>query len=183
MLEIRVHGRGGQGAVVASVLLATAYFYEGKYVSSFPFYGVERRGAPVTAFIRMDEVPILIKSQIYKPDFVLVLDQTLIHQVDITAGLKKNGKILINTEHKPQHFKFNFKVITIDATDIAIKHNLGNTSAPIVNTSIVGAFAAASNTIRLEFITRAIKERVHIFTENNVKAAEDSFRKIKLDKW
>ncbi|MFQ6090097.1 MAG: 2-oxoacid:acceptor oxidoreductase family protein, partial [Candidatus Bipolaricaulia bacterium] len=104
MKEIRFHGRGGQGAVVASQILASALFKEGKYVQSFPAFGVERRGAPVAAFIRVDEEPILLRCEIYRPDHVVVLDPTLIAAVDVATGLKGGGWVLINSDREPAEF-------------------------------------------------------------------------------
>ena len=98
MIEIRFHGRGGQGAVIASNILAEAAFKEGKYVQAFPFFGIERRGAPILSFTRIDEKAIRIKNQIYNPDCIVVLDPTLIDAVDVTSGLKENGLILLNTD-------------------------------------------------------------------------------------
>ena len=105
MIEIRFHGRGGQGAVVASNILAEAAFMEGKDVCSFPFFGVERRGAPVTAFTRVDSRPIRVKSGIYAPDHVIVLDPSLLKAVDVLAGLKKGGIVLVNTHSKAAELK------------------------------------------------------------------------------
>ena len=117
MYEVRFHGRGGQGAVTAARLLADAAFREGKDVQSFPIFGVERRGAPVAAFTRMDDKPIDIKTQIYEPDVVIVLDPTLIGVIDVADGLKDNGKIVINSKKKPADFKLgDTQVYTI--TDI-----------------------------------------------------------------
>ena len=99
MVEVRFHGRGGQGAVVASEILATALFHEDKAVQAFPAFGVERRGAPVAAFLRCDDTPIRLRCQIYQPDQVIVLDPTLLSAVDVTAGLKNDGSILINSDH------------------------------------------------------------------------------------
>jgi len=97
MIEIRIHGRGGQGAVIASEVLAMAAFREGKHVTSFPAFGVERRGAPVAAFTRIDDRPIRLKCEIYAPDHVVVLDPSLLQVVDVTAGLKPGGWILVNS--------------------------------------------------------------------------------------
>ena len=97
MIEIRFHGRGGQGAQIASRILAEACFEEGYDVQAFPYFGVERRGAPVTAFTRMDDRPIRVKSQIYKPDFVIVMDPSLLQAVDVTSGLKEGGLVMVNT--------------------------------------------------------------------------------------
>ena len=146
MRELRLHGRGGQGTVIASKLLAVALFLEGREVQSFPMFGVERRGSPVTAFLRVDDAPIQLRCEIQAPDDLIVLDPTLIGATDITAGLKPGGRILINTDQAPEDFPQlleRFHVSTIDATGIAIRHGLGGKSQPIVNTAILGAFADA----------------------------------------
>ena len=106
MYEVRFHGRGGQGAVTAARLLADAAFREGKDVQSFPIFGVERRGAPVAAFTRMDDKPIDIKTQIYEPDTVIVLDPTLVGVIDVAQGIKATGKILVNSTKKATDFYF-----------------------------------------------------------------------------
>src|SRR5512134_3874450 len=104
MRELRIHGRGGQGAVIASKLLAAALFREGKSVQSFPAFGVERRGAPVTAFLRVSEGPILLRCEITEPDDLIVLDPTLVDAVDVAAGLKPGGSILINSDRDPHSY-------------------------------------------------------------------------------
>ncbi|MCG1666782.1 pyruvate ferredoxin oxidoreductase subunit gamma [Staphylococcus epidermidis] len=181
MLEIRFHGRGGQGAVIASEILATAAFYEGKHVSSFPYFGVERRGAPVTAFTRIDTKPIRVKSQIYNPDHVIVLDHSLVNTVNVTAGLKNDGLILINTVKNPEDFKFNIKTVaTVNASEIALKHSLGSHSAPIVNTSILGAYAAVSGVISLDSLKKAINENVSRMVEENFASAEEAYKSVKV---
>ena len=121
MIEIRFHGRGGQGAVIASELLAQAAFLEGKYPQSFPFFGVERRGAPVTAFTRIDDAPIRIRTSITAPDIVVVLDAGLMRTINVTAGLKPDGLLLANTDKAPDKLDVAFKgrLATIDATSIA----------------------------------------------------------------
>lgn len=177
MIEIRFHGRGGQGAVVASNMLADAAFREGKHVQAFPFFGVERRGAPVSSFTRINDIPIKIRSQVYNPDYVIVLDSTLIDIIDVTSGLKRNGIIIINTDKKPSDFNLSFKVATIDATSIALDNKLGSKMAPIVNTSILGAFAKVSGIISLESIILAIKESDISKKEDNIKAAEMAYQK------
>ena len=177
MIEIRFHGRGGQGAVVASNMLADAAFREGKHVQAFPFFGVERRGAPVSSFTRINDTPIKIRSQVYNPDYVIVLDSTLIDIIDVTSGLKRNGIIIINTDKKPSDFNLSFKVATIDATSIALDNKLGSKMAPIVNTSILGAFAKVSGIVSLESIILAIKESDISKKEDNIKAAEMAYQK------
>lgn len=136
MIEIRWHGRGGQGAKTASLLLADAAFNTGKYIQGFPEYGPERMGAPITAYNRISETPIRIHSNIYTPDFVIVVDDSLLETVDVTAGLKESGAILINTDKEVEDIKpllngYNGKIYTIDASKISkecLNANFPNTS-------------------------------------------------------
>lgn len=124
MIEIRWHGRGGQGAKTASLLLADAAFNTGKYIQGFPEYGPERMGAPITAYNRISETPITIHSNIYEPDYVVVVDDTLLESVDVTAGLKSSGAIVINTTKSAEKLKEELKgysgsIYTIDARKIS----------------------------------------------------------------
>lgn len=143
MIEIRWHGRGGQGAKTASLLLADAAFNTGKYIQGFPEYGPERMGAPITAYNRISDTPIRIHSNIYEPDYVVVVDDSLIGAVDVTSGLKDNGAIVINTNEDIDSLRkklngFSGKIYTIDATKISLeclKANFPNTAmlAAVVN--------------------------------------------------
>jgi pyruvate ferredoxin oxidoreductase gamma subunit/2-oxoisovalerate ferredoxin oxidoreductase gamma subunit len=176
MYEVRFHGRGGQGAVTAANILAAAAFKEGKDVQAFPMFGVERRGAPVAAFMRMDDRPIDIKTQIYEPDAVVVLDPTLTEVVNVTEGLKKGGIVVINSTKGPSEFKFGeVKVSTVDATKIAVENKLGTETNPIVNTAILGAYSKAVGNVGMEAIKAAIVENAPIKKEENTKAAQDAF--------
>src|SRR3990172_1278345 len=125
MRELRFHGRGGQGAVIASKVLATALFREGHWVQSFPVFGVERRGAPVAAFLRVARDVIRLRCEVKSPDDVIVLDPTLMSGIDVTAGLKPGGIVLINSDAPPESFTEltgRFRVATVDATTIAATH-------------------------------------------------------------
>jgi len=158
MKEIRIHGRGGQGSVTAAELLSIAAFTDGKFSQAFPAFGVERRGAPVQAFMRLNDVPIRIRSQIYEPDYVIVQDSTLVDVVNVIGGLKETGALIINTKESPDAFKklnTKAKIMTVDATKIAIDV----IGAPIVNTVLLGAFAAATGEVAVESIQEAVKER------------------------
>jgi 2-oxoacid:acceptor oxidoreductase gamma subunit (pyruvate/2-ketoisovalerate family) len=181
MKEIIFYGRGGQGSVIASRLLAMAAFKEGKNVQSFPFFGVERRGAPVTAYTRLDNCAIRKRVPISEPDFVIVLDPTLLENVDITKGLKKSGCILINTKASENSFAFSakFKVFAFDAAQIAAKHSLGSKSSPIVNTSMLGAFSRFTKEISIDSLAKVIRENIAIKTEDNIKAAKEAYEKAK----
>ncbi len=181
MIEIRIHGRGGQGAVIASKVLAAAVFQEGKYVQSFPAFGVERRGAPVMAFTRLDGHPIRIRCQIYEPDHIIVLDPTLLEAVDVTAGLKDGGWILINSDLDPSAFRLpdRYRVVTVDANSVAIKYHLGPKSAPIVNTAILGAFSRVTGLVGLEALCEAVRDAVPINPDGNVAATREAFEQVR----
>ena len=126
LIEIRWHGRGGQGAKTASLLLADAAFNTGKYIQGFPEYGPERMGAPITAYNRISSTPITVHSNIYEPDYVVVVDDTLLETVDVTAGLKETGGIVINTTKNEEYLKKALKgytgnIYTIDARKISME--------------------------------------------------------------
>lgn len=177
MRELRIHGRGGQGAVVASKLLAVALFHEENWVQSFPAFGVERRGAPVTAFLRLDRSPIRLRCEVAEPDDVIVLDPTLVEAIDVTAGLKPGGTILINTPKLPEAYPRlteRFRVATIDASAIALRNQLGSRTQPIVNTAILGAFAAFTGAVQLESVCAAIREDVPMHRDRNETAAREA---------
>ncbi|MDD1768063.1 MAG: 2-oxoacid:acceptor oxidoreductase family protein [Methanomassiliicoccales archaeon] len=177
MIEIRMHGRGGQGAVVASEMLARAAVKDGMHASAFPFFGVERRGCPVTAYCRIDDKPIRIHAGIYEPDYVIVLDPSLINMVDVFQGLKPEGKILINTTRTRDDLgiKVPNEVITVDATGIALKHGLGSETAPIVNTAIVGAFVKMFSRLSIGALLDSVREAAPVKKEENAAAAKDSY--------
>jgi len=177
MVEIRFHGRGGQGTVVASKILADALAKEGNWVQAYPEFGVERRGAPVIAFIRIDSRQIYDKSRVYSPDHVVVVDPTLVEAIDVTEGLKEGGFIIINTDRKPDDFPFHtkFKVRTINATEIAVRNRLGSLAAPIVNTAIAGAVIKILGLTAFDSLAQAIREGIAIKPEDNVKAAQEAY--------
>lgn len=157
MKEIRIHGRGGQGSVTAAELLAVAAFADDKFSQAFPAFGVERRGAPVQAFTRINDSTIRLRSQIYEPDYVIVQDPTLLEVVDVASGLKEDGMIIINSDFEAEKFDLDTKakIMTVNATKIA----LDIIGRPIVNTVLLGAFAGATGEIRPESIMEAVKER------------------------
>lgn len=180
MVEIRFHGRGGQGTVVASKILATAMVREGKYVQAFPEYGVERRGQPVSAFIRIDDKRVNLRCKIYEPDHVVVLDPTLLEAVDVTAGLKDGGWLIINSSENPKNLPFakKYRLGIIDATQVAVKHGLGSKTAPIVNTAILGAFAKLTGLVKIESIAQAAYELAPVKKEENVKAVKEASKLV-----
>lgn len=182
MLEIRFHGRGGQGTVVATILLAKALFEAGYFVQSFPLFGVERRGAPVEAYLRLNRKKILLRTNVYQPDHVVVLDRTLLQGIDVTRGLKSGGWILINSPVPPlqeQMFK-GFRLAVVDATRIALNHGLGTRTHPIVNTAIIGAFARMLQMPPMEAVAQAIYQEAPTRPEENFHAARDAFTEVKL---
>lgn len=146
MIEIRWHGRGGQGAKTAALLLADAAFETGLYVQGFPEYGPERMGAPITAYNRLDGEPIRIHSNIYEPDMVVVVDETLLSAVDVCSGLKRGGRIVVNSNRKAEHIAkafegFEGEIYAVDAADISIrclKKNLPNTPLLSVVAKLTG---------------------------------------------
>jgi 2-oxoacid:acceptor oxidoreductase gamma subunit (pyruvate/2-ketoisovalerate family) len=184
MIEIRIHGRGGQGAVVASKMLVMAAAKEGKKVQAFPLFGAERRGAPVAAFARIDDQKIRIHSEIYNPDGVIVLDPVLGKTVNVTAGLKEGGFILLNTTQSPEAYPFSnqFRVATVDAVGIALKHRLGSRTEPIVNTAILGAFAKVTGLIGMEALAETIRESVPGKAKENEAAAREAYESVNVKK-
>jgi 2-oxoacid:acceptor oxidoreductase gamma subunit (pyruvate/2-ketoisovalerate family) len=182
MRELRIHGRGGQGAVIASKVLAVALFHEGRWVQSFPAFGVERRGAPVTAFLRLADAPIRLRCEVASPDDLIVLDPTLIGAIDVTAGLKPGGGILINSDRGPEAYpelQAKYRVATVDASAVAAAHGIGSRTQPIVNTAILGAFAAWSGLVSLAAVCAAILEEMPVRGESNVAAARAAAAALK----
>ncbi|MFH1431752.1 MAG: pyruvate ferredoxin oxidoreductase subunit gamma [archaeon] len=171
--QVRIHGRGGQGAVTSAELLAIAAFKDGKYSQSFPFFGVARRGAPVMAFTRIDDKFIRLREQVTKPDYVMVLDPTLIDVIDVAEGTTEDSIIIVNTSKKPQDLKIRTKakIVTVDITKIA----LDIIGAPFVNTPMLGAFAKATKEVTLESILKAIEEEM---PEKIAKKNMDATKKV-----
>lgn len=181
MIEIRIHGRGGQGGVTLAKLLAAAEHREGKSVQAFGVYAAERSGAPVQAFLRADDVPIHNPNQIYEPDHLIVLDPTLISPV-ILGGLKPGGWILFNCEKSPEHYAAQeraktFRIATIDATSIAVRNGLGSRSVPIVNTALAGA-AARILGMNLESVIDAFAD--FGFAGGNIAAAREAYESVRM---
>ncbi len=178
--EIRIHGRGGQGSVTAAEILAHATFMEGKWVQAFPYFGAERRGAPVKAFARISDEPLLVHSQVYCPDYVIVLDPYIYKLVDVSEGLKKGGIVVLNTTKKPEVIGLKgHRVATVDATGIALELNLLVAGLPVVNTSILGAFARATEEVKLASILKVVKETWSgSVGEKNAKATELAYKRL-----
>jgi 2-oxoacid:acceptor oxidoreductase gamma subunit (pyruvate/2-ketoisovalerate family) len=181
MIEIRFHGRGGQGAVVASELLARAAVLNRLHAAAFPFFGVERRGAPVTAFCRIDLKPVRTHSEIYFPDYVVVLDPILVSMTNVLQGLKPDGVVLINTAQEGCEVKGVkwSRVATVDATSIALRHGLGSENAPIVNTAIIGAFSKICPQVPLDAVLESIMKASPGDREENAAAAREAYEGVR----
>ncbi len=184
MFQIRIHGRGGQGVVTATEMLSVAAFEEGRYAQAFPSFGSERTGAPVVAFCRIDNKEIRLREPIMEPDAIIIQDPTLLNQIDVFAGLKPDGYVLLNTnrgfealglsdmlkERKAERF------CTLPATELGLKH----VGRPIPNVPLLAGFAALSGTIRLESVIKAINEKFSgKVAEGNIAAATESYSLVK----
>jgi pyruvate ferredoxin oxidoreductase gamma subunit len=179
LIEIRWHGRGGQGAVTSTEMLAQAAIAEGKYAQAFPSFGPERRGAPVQAFNRVDSrEPVRIRADITQPDCVVVLDPSLLGKVNVTSGLKKDGWVIINTRKTAEQIKSEFgikyPVATINATKIA-REVLG---VPIVNTTMLGAVVKITGVIDKKSAHAPLDKRFGRLGERNIKAMETAFDQV-----
>jgi 2-oxoacid:acceptor oxidoreductase gamma subunit (pyruvate/2-ketoisovalerate family) len=180
--EIRIHGRGGQGAVLAARMLASAFVAEGKYVASFPMYGFERRGAPVVAFTRIDEKPIREKTQIYNPDCLIVIDPGLLSLPTLFTGVRPGAAFILNSPKKlPARPNENLKTGgVVNATGIAVKE-IGR---DIPNTCLLGAFAAATGWLKLESILACLPDYLSgDMLQRNLKSAERGYREVEVTKW
>lgn len=179
--EIRWHGRGGQGVVTASQILAQAALSEGRYVQAFPEFGPERTGAPLRGFTRISDRPIDLHSQVYTPDTVVVIDPTLLRAVNVTSGLRKGGRLLVNTPERPMELRRalgdgDFKVYTVDATRIA----LDLIGGPYFNTPMLGALIRVSRVVPLASVVRMVEERFEgEIAERNVAALKRAFEEVR----
>ncbi|HNR51743.1 MAG: Pyruvate synthase subunit PorC [Deltaproteobacteria bacterium ADurb.BinA179] len=181
MLEIRLHGRGGQGAVTSAELIAIAAINKGNFAQAFPSFGPERRGAPVVAFCRVDDRKINIRAKVYKPDVVIVLDPGLLSLLDPTEGMGEGGILILNTRKKPEEITQvsgrNIKVVTVDANKIATEE-LGR---PIVNTTMLGGFVRATGLLGIEDIKEPLLERFgKKLGERNLKAMERAYHEVSI---
>lgn len=185
IIEVRWHGRGGQGAVTASMLLATSALAEDKYIQAFPEYGPERMGAPIQSFTRISDEPIKIHCHVTSPDMVVVLDPTLIGTVDITEGLPEEGLIIVNTKEDPAQIRKKLdlkgkKIFTLDASKLALEE-IGR---PLPNTPMIGALIKATSLLKLENVINGIKEQFSDrFSQNvvdgNIRAIERAYQEVK----
>jgi 2-oxoacid:acceptor oxidoreductase gamma subunit (pyruvate/2-ketoisovalerate family) len=183
MHKVRLHGRGGQGAVVASKILADAYFRKGLHVQAFPAFGMERRGAAVAAFVRAAAEPVRQRGEIVDPNAVIVLDHTILKMADVTRGVSPGGIILVNHALAPQDVGLagDFRVATVDATGIAVRHNIGTSLAPIVNAVILGAFARLDPALDQESMLAAVAAGVPSNVEANLAAAREAFACLRME--
>ena len=180
MIEIRFHGRGGQGAVTSAELLAIAAIAEGKYAQAFPSFGPERRGAPVIAYCRIDDKPIKIRASINEPDVVLVLDGSILKIVNVAAGLKPDGILVTNSPLTPEQIRTELgikqKVAAVNAKKIAME-TLG---LPITNTTMLGSLVKSAGVVDKESVIQPLKDRFGRIAEKNIKAFERAFQETEL---
>lgn len=166
--EIRWHGRGGQGAITAAKIMAQAAYLKGyQGVTAAPSFGAERRGAPVSASTRISPQPVMVMSQVEKPDVVVVLDQTLLEDHDITGGLGREGWLVVNSRQSPEELNVNgdFNIATADATSVCRELGLVVAGLTVVNTAILGAFVRATEIVDMASVEKVIRER---FSDNAV---------------
>ncbi|MBK7016259.1 MAG: 2-oxoacid:acceptor oxidoreductase family protein [Sulfuritalea sp.] len=180
MFQVRIHGRGGQGVVTAAEMLSIAAFEEGRHAQAFPSFGSERTGAPVVAFCRIADKEIRLREPIMAPDAIIIQDPTLLHQVDVFAGLKKDGYILINTTKTFEQLGLGDfvrdwhpeRLCTVAATDLSIKH----VGRPVPNVPLLGGFAAVSGIIKLESVAMAIRDKFSgKVADGNIAAATEAY--------
>ena len=186
MLEVRFHGRGGQGAVTAANLLAAAALRDGKKgVQAFPHFGGERRGAPVASFVRIADEEVRLRSRVYHPDIVVVLDRQTLESTDVTAGVKEGGTIVINSRKKPEDFDFSdrFRVAVVDAAGISIARNLLVSGIPALNTPMLGAIARMTDEVSLESVMEVIRRQWKgKIGESNAEAAKEAYEKTEVNR-
>lgn len=179
MHQIRIHGRGGQGVVTAAELIAIAAFNDGKEAQAFPSFGVERTGAPIEAFARIDDKPIRTREHVYEPDALIIQDSTLLSTVDVAKGAHEKTLIILNSAKPKSQIKLNIpadNLFVLDATSIALKEIGRN----IVNTVILGAFAKATGLVSLDSLKKAIEQKFAPKGEKiiagNIKAIEKAYK-------
>lgn len=178
MKEIRIHARAGQGAITTAALLGDAYFLKGVYPYAFPHFGAARMGAPMNAFVRVDTKPVRLRSQIYEPDYIVIVDATLMRGFNCLSGLKDNGIVLVNQRQGMEPPKVNArqKAYLVPANDIALK-TIGR---PLGNTALLGAYAAATGDINLDNLIDAVRNRFSgKIQDANVEAVKQGFDFIK----
>jgi 2-oxoacid:acceptor oxidoreductase gamma subunit (pyruvate/2-ketoisovalerate family) len=180
MIEIRLHGRGGQGAVTSAELLALAAIHEGKYAQAFPSFGPERRGAPVVAFCRIDIEPIRLRTNIHNPDLVMVLDPSILRLVNVSGGLKEDGILVTNTKYSGKQIRdelgIRHSIGTVNATRIA-QEELG---IPITNTTMLGSLLKAREIFDPESLIEPFKKRFGRVAEKNIRAFQRAYEETKV---
>jgi len=178
MKEIRIHGRGGQGSLVLAQFMAIAALENGKYGQAFPFLGGggERRGKPIMAFCRLDDQPIRVRSRITEPDYVIVQDATILNEVDVEEGLKADGLVMINTDKDVSQLGLKTQnALTTSAEELA-RRILGR---PIINTALLGTFAAISRELSLESVLKAVRSKFPgELGEKNARIVTESYRQV-----
>ncbi len=184
VVEIRWHGRGGQGVVLASRLLAKAAFLDGKWSQAFPFFGAERRGAPVMAFTRISDRPIRLRSQIYNPDVLVLVDPMFLESATVFDGVREGAVLIANTPKEPSDVETPSgirRVATIDATGLALGLALRVAGLPVPNTAMVGAVAKATGLASWEAVEKAIRDTLSgKGAEVNVEAAKEGYDKVRM---
>ena len=184
MFQIRIHGRGGQGVVTATEMLSVAAFEEGRHAQAFPSFGSERTGAPVVAFCRIDDKEIRVREPIMEPDALIIQDPTLLHQINVLAGLKSDGYVLLNSHQSFEDLGLGElvkghraeRMCTLPATELGLKH----VGRPIPNVPLLAGFAALSGLIKLESVVKAIGEKFSgKVAEGNIAAATEAFNLVK----
>jgi pyruvate ferredoxin oxidoreductase gamma subunit len=180
MIEVRIHGRGGQGAVTSAELMALAAIDEGRYAQAFPSFGPERRGAPVVAFLRVSDDQIRVRSKVYQPDVVVVLDPSLLDIVDVSAGLKPKGTVIVNSaksaEQLQKQYGFKGRLATVDATKIAMEEM----RVPITNTTMLGALIKATGMTRMASMENPLKDRFGKIAERNQKSMQRAYEETAI---
>ncbi len=182
MIEIRFHGRGGQGAVTSAEILAISAINSGKYAQAFPSFGPERRGAPVQAFARISDEKILDRTKVYNPDIVVVLDPSIMEIVNVIEGLKQNGTLVVNTVKNPEDVKKelgrdDITVGTVNATKIA----LDTIGRPITNIVMLGALLKVKPLIPVDLINEPLKERFGKIADKNIEACKIAYEQVKIN--
>lgn len=181
MIEIRLHGRGGQGAVTSAELLAQAAINEGKYAQAFPSFGPERRGAPVVAFCRISDEPIRLRTAIYTPDLVLVLDPSILRLVKVNAGLKEGGCLVTNTKYTGAQIRaelgLTHALTVVNATLIA-REEMG---LPITNTTMLGALIKAREVVPVESLIAPLEKRFGRIAEKNIRAYKRAYEEAQCN--
>ena len=191
MYDIRFHGRGGQGAVICATMLAAALAQEGRYALAFPRFGGDRRGGPVTAFVRVSDLPAEVpRCQVYEPDCLLIMHSSLLGRpgaggsADVLGGFRQGGLILVNSGRSPEELEIPLRatVATVNANAIAERHGLGTATSRPVNTAMLGALVRVTGLVAIASLEAAIRNEVPEKLAQNLAAARDAFESVKIMK-